>query len=658
MTASFLAALGIHLGERLVPANPANLVGYFEDLDFVELQARMLEAATREGDGGHRDWGWTESEYLDRVRYPAFGEVASALAAARTGSAGLWGWKDPRTTLLLDFWDDILGGDALYVLLYRFPWEVADSIQRLGAPVFLANPEYALRIWAFYNRSLLDFYRRHADRAILVSANALQRDPGIFVELLRSKLQLALGDAVLETVWQRDLFVTFDPEDPLIRLTAATSPECTQLLEQLEAAADLPATGLWRVSPLCGQRLRPSGPVDLSVVTPCYNHGQFLVDAVASVERTATERCEFVVVNDGSTQPRTLEVLDILRQAGYRIIDQANAGLAAARNTGIRAARGRFILPLDADNRLARGFLESAIRVLDTEAAVGVVYGDRLDFGIRSGRARVPEFDIGALLWWNFIDACAVYRREIWQACGGYDVEMTLLEDWEFWISAAKCGWQFRRLSDVAFEYRVRPNSMLAVAGHGMMSSTWKHVYRKHRTFYEERLFEVLTAGRTQLMEAWREVANLKALCGDGLKTGNRESIGMEKLSAEKVSKISLEVSPPPPEVPISALFWLDAEVTNQTNEELSSAAPYPVRLAYHWVEKTTRRMAVYNGDRSELFPSIDPNATRRYPMKIVAPNQPGEYILQITIVQDGVFWFEDVEKDIVQEFPVSVLES
>jgi glycosyltransferase involved in cell wall biosynthesis len=619
LTASFLSALGIRLGNRLLSSDRTNPLGFFEDVDFVELHARMLKAATLEGDGGHRDWGWTESDSFDRGCFPAYVQAAQDLVSTRGAWPGLWGWKDPRTTLLLDFWDEILAGRALYVLLYRFPWEVADSMQRLGANVFLENPEYAFRIWAFYNRRLLTFYRGHADRAVLVSSNALRRGPTEFVKLLRGKLKLAVAEASFDSVRQDDLFVSFDPEDPQIRLTAATSPECCRLLAELDARADLPAAGLWNGSPLSGERLHSTGLVDLSVVIPCYNHGQFLVDAVASVERTATERCELVIVNDGSTQPRTLEVLNILRQAGYCIIDQANGGLAAARNSGISAARGRYILPLDADNRLSPGFIASAIRVLDAEPQIGVVYGDRLDFGARSGRAHVPGFDINALLHSNFIDACAVYRREIWQSCGGYDAEAAVLEDWDFWIAAAKAGWRFCRLSDVTFEYRVRPNSMMATAGQDRQSSSREYIVRKHHALY-------------------------------------RDFIPMDKLSPEEASEILLEVRAAPQEVRASARFKLDAQVTNATNKTLYSVAPCPVHLAYHWIEKTTRQMVVFDGNRSGFVPGLDSNAARHYPMIIIAPSQPDEYILQTTLVQEGVCWFEDIRSAIIQEFAVSVI--
>lgn len=133
-------------------------------------------------------------------------------------------------------------------------------------------------------------------------------------------------------------------------------------------------------------------------------------------------------------------------------------------------------------------------------------------------------------------------------------------------------------------------------------------------------------------------------------------SIRTKKLSREDVAKVSLEVSNPPREVPVSARFGLDAKVTNEAGEALFSATPFPVHLAYHWLEKTTRQMVVYDGSRSGLSPGLDPNVTSSYPMKIVAPNQPGEYILQTTMVQEGVCWFENIRPGILQEFPVSVI--
>lgn len=134
------------------------------------------------------------------------------------------------------------------------------------------------------------------------------------------------------------------------------------------------------------------------------------------------------------------------------------------------------------------------------------------------------------------------------------------------------------------------------------------------------------------------------------------ETIWMERLPLENISKISLEISAVPREARVSTRFRLEAQVTNATNESLWPGTPHPVRLAYHWIEKETRQMAVFEGNRSELFPGLEANATGRFWMTIVTPDQPGEYLLQTTIVQEGVCWFEDIRPDIMQESAVSVI--
>ncbi|HXO22367.1 MAG TPA: glycosyltransferase [Thermoanaerobaculia bacterium] len=507
LAASCLAAMGVDMGSRLLPADAANPRGYFEDVDFLEIDRRLVREATTAGEAGHPDWGWTESEKLDSGRWEAGREAARALIATRAGTSR-WGWKDPRATLLLDFWDDLLG-DARYLLLYRFPWEVADSMQRLGAGVFLDHPDYAYRIWTFYNRQLLDFHRRHRQRSLLVSADTLVNRLDDFASLVADRFALSDGHATLErtipttgqigTLLGRDLFQQVGGADPLIGLVAAAHPECAALLAELDAAADLSASGLWSAPSPSGARLDGRDrerPVDLSIVIPCHDDGEFLLEAVASAERSVPEAAELIVVNDGSREPRTLEILSILRRAGYHVVDQENAGLAAARNRGIREARGRYLLPLDADNHLRPGFPAAALRILDEDPSVGVVYGSRSEFGLRSEEVEVPEFNLDELLRANYIDACAVFRREVWSACGGFDGGMPAAgwEDWDLWIGAAERGWRFHRLPGITFDYRVRPGSMATTLLRAEVGEPLRiYMFDKHHDLYRRRLPSLLT---------------------------------------------------------------------------------------------------------------------------------------------------------------------
>lgn len=526
LVASLAAAAGVSLGEQLLEADPANPLGYFEDVGFLSLQQRMLIHCTPSDDGGHPDWGWTEGERLDPERFSLYREEARALIDARRRMGRPWGWKDPRTTLALDFWDELLG-DAVHLLVYRYPWDVADSMQRLGAEVFLRNPEYARRIWAFYNRRLLDFHRRRRERSLLVSVNALLRRPERFRALLAERFGLDLPEERLRGIVDDCLLRTTDGADPLIGLTAAASPESVRLLAELDAEADLPSTGLWDARRAGEHRALSApglAPVRLSVVIPCLDHGELLIEAVASAERSLAEPYELIVVDDGSRQPRTLEVLAALEAAGYFVVRQENRGVAAARNRGIELATGRYVLPLDADNRLLPGFPEAAMRVLDEDPDVGVVYGDRSELGLRSGTVRVPEFDLDMLLTGNYIDACAVIRKDAWSACRGFDSGMPHQgwEDWDLWISAAERGWRFHHLSEATFEYRVRPGSMIwRLASPEVGRPLQGYIVEKHRELYLRRLPQLLMMvqsiqreSRSRLDEATRLHREAERLSG------------------------------------------------------------------------------------------------------------------------------------------------
>jgi glycosyltransferase involved in cell wall biosynthesis len=235
----------------------------------------------------------------------------------------------------------------------------------------------------------------------------------------------------------------------------------------------------------------------LSVIIPCHNDGDYLVDAVASVKRNAPA-AELIIVDDGSTQPRTREVLAALSEAGHRVIEQPHAGLSAARNRGIAASVGDYFLPLDADNRLLPGFAAEAVELLDGDSAAGVVYGDRREFGARSADVTVPEFDLPRMLSSNYIDACAVVRREVWEA-GGYDVAFDVWGDWDFWLGAAARGWRFIRIPRPAFEYRVRPDSMhQRFLRRTDYLPALRRVYDKYPQFVSERAVESLIAAHVE----------------------------------------------------------------------------------------------------------------------------------------------------------------
>lgn len=241
LTASFLEALGVDLGGNLLAADCHNAKGYFEDVDFLELQRQLLQARSRSDDGGWPDWGWTEGEALDLADLGDYVTAARQLIEMRPADRR-WGWKDPRTSLLLDFWDALLP-DAVYLMAYRLPWDVADSILRIGHPTFVGCPEYGLRAWHFYNRALLQFYRQHRDRCLLFNVNGLLAQPERLADLVESKLGLSIsGDRrMLGSIFDPSLFGQLGWHDPLPVALRDVAPGYWALLDELDREADVPS---------------------------------------------------------------------------------------------------------------------------------------------------------------------------------------------------------------------------------------------------------------------------------------------------------------------------------------------------------------------------------------------------------------------------------
>ena len=240
----------------------------------------------------------------------------------------------------------------------------------------------------------------------------------------------------------------------------------------------------------------------ISIVIPCYNHGPFIREAIQSVELFPDRpACELIIVNDGSTDSQTLEVLKQLRQSGYRVIDQENLGLARARNQGIELSRAEVILPLDADNKIRPRYISLGLDVLAKHPDVGIVYGDAWRFGEESRHWRVGAFDLRRLLAMNYIDACVVMRKEVWRQVGGYDPAVSAIADWDINLSAHEKGWKFHYLPEILFDYRVGKASMIHT--YNREKEQVDHIARKHGPLYREEFLRQIGIRKQLGFLAW-----------------------------------------------------------------------------------------------------------------------------------------------------------
>lgn len=232
----------------------------------------------------------------------------------------------------------------------------------------------------------------------------------------------------------------------------------------------------------------------VSIIIPCYNQGLFLIEAIQSIEVSAIQDYEIIIVNDGSTDEQTLNVFNDLEQKGYSIIHQKNSGVCSARNTGIAQSKSEYILPLDADNKVHPEYWRKAINIMQSNPEVGVVYADAILFGEKNENRSTGEFDIIRLLTGNYIDACAVFRKKVWLDCKGYDSELnfTSYEDWELWVHAIEKGWKFYYLNEPLFYYRVQQQSRNSkLLNPEVRKQVVSYIFNKHASLYLNYIAEI-----------------------------------------------------------------------------------------------------------------------------------------------------------------------
>jgi glycosyltransferase involved in cell wall biosynthesis len=247
------------------------------------------------------------------------------------------------------------------------------------------------------------------------------------------------------------------------------------------------------------------GTPKISVVIPCYNHGMYLKDAIDSVEASSYKDYEIIIVNDGSTDAFTIEKIDELFQRGYYVINQPNQGVSKARNNGISAASGQYIMPLDADNKIRSTYIEKAVAILDRQPEIGVVYTKAANFGeVELSNHIGNVFDSVELYLNNYIDNLSVFRKSAWKQVGGYDESMlTGLEDWDFWMTLHENGVGYHFIDEILFDYRVLPSSYGNKADENHKIFSYMSV--KHANTYREKFGDVareLKGARLELKDA------------------------------------------------------------------------------------------------------------------------------------------------------------
>ena len=223
----------------------------------------------------------------------------------------------------------------------------------------------------------------------------------------------------------------------------------------------------------------------VSVVIPCFNDGQYLSHGLQSVCAQTLQPFEILVIDDGSTDPRTVKLLQELDLPAVRVIHQENRGLAAARNTGIRNARGKYVYFLDADDVIGPACLATLTQLLENGNAIAATSAVRICGGRESGTVWGMPYNPYLLLVSNQWSAGLMIRRDISETTDlSYDASMRHgYEDWEFNIRLGQGGHKILFSREPLYQYRIRKRSLSSTT-RKLHVDVVTYIRTKHRDLY------------------------------------------------------------------------------------------------------------------------------------------------------------------------------
>lgn len=256
------------------------------------------------------------------------------------------------------------------------------------------------------------------------------------------------------------------------------------------------------------------------------------------------QNVEVIVVDDcGPVSPAQVVLASYDKDRVKVIGHEKNMGASQARNTGVTAARGELILPLDSDDLLAPNYLERTVPEIDADD-VGGVYTAVKNFGLEDS-VYDPEWTVsGILCGKSGALVCMLYRRKIFEQIGGYDISWRVGEDSDFFLRASRRGWRFKKVDDPLYLYRKHAGATTAQYKSRDLKEMALNLLTHHKDLCQEHIEEVISFKEERYWELFdqyqhldREFHKLLALYND-LESATRDSSQKRSLLAKIADKL------------------------------------------------------------------------------------------------------------------------
>ena len=185
---------------------------------------------------------------------------------------------------------------------------------------------------------------------------------------------------------------------------------------------------------------------------PCYNDGKYIMEAIDSIGKQTYQNWELIIVDDGSDDEETKQIINEIQNPKIKVFHTEHLRPARARNYGIQKAEGKYILPVDSDDRIHEEYMEKAVKKIESNSQIGVVYCKAELFGEKNGPWNLPDYSFEQMLLDNIVFVTALFYKSDWEKVGGFNTSMAQgMEDYDFWLSILSIGREIYQIPEALF---------------------------------------------------------------------------------------------------------------------------------------------------------------------------------------------------------------
>jgi len=247
----------------------------------------------------------------------------------------------------------------------------------------------------------------------------------------------------------------------------------------------------------------------VGIIMPCYNMGEYIEEALSSLNRQTFKDFTVIVADDASTDIHTREKLKSISLPDNvtLVLEKKNLGLSGIRNKYMEQLETKYVFSFDPDDILEPNFLKECVQYMESHPDKAAVATWLNRFGTESGISKLNE-DLATLpamlITNNYLGSC-VLRKEVFTQVGGYDTSDVVYgaEDYDFWLSALERGWSLGVIPKPLFRYRRLLNSSSSQSAKPEKAVKWRrYIVDKHSALYQEHLADVVVGFEKRASDA------------------------------------------------------------------------------------------------------------------------------------------------------------